>query len=55
VFGPILESSRLPLPVSQALHGSEVDGARVGSWRGCLARSLFGGDIFPRGVMRWTG
>jgi hypothetical protein len=31
VFGPILESSRLPLTVPQALHGSEENGARVGS------------------------
>jgi hypothetical protein len=55
MFGPILESSRLPLTVPQVLHGSGVDGAWVGSSRGCLAKSLLGGDIFPHGVMRWTG
>jgi hypothetical protein len=55
VFGPILESSRLPLTVSRALHDSGVNGARVGSWRGCLARSLLGGDVFSHGVMRWMG
>jgi hypothetical protein len=31
VFGPILESSRLPPTVSQAHHDSGVDGAGVGS------------------------
>jgi hypothetical protein len=55
VFGPILESSRLPLTVPQALHASGVDDARVGSWRGCLANSLLSGDIFPRGTIRWMG
>jgi hypothetical protein len=34
VFGPILESSRLPLTIPWALHGSGVNGAQVGSWRG---------------------
>jgi hypothetical protein len=37
VFGPVLKSSMLPLPVLQSLHGGGVDGARVGSWRGCVA------------------
>jgi hypothetical protein len=37
---PVLESSRLPPTVPQALHESGVDGARVSSWGGCLARSL---------------
>jgi hypothetical protein len=55
MLGPVLESSRLPPTIPQALHGSGVDGARVGSWKGCLARSLLGGDVFPRGVMRWMG
>jgi hypothetical protein len=52
VFGPVLECSRLPLTIPRALHSSGVDGARVGSWRGFLARSLLGGDVFPRGAMR---
>jgi hypothetical protein len=30
-----------------------VDGAQVGSWGGCLARSLLADIVFPRGVMRW--
>jgi hypothetical protein len=55
VFGTILESSRLPLAIPWALHGSEVNGAQVGSWRGCLGRSLLGGDVFPQGVMSWMG
>jgi hypothetical protein len=55
VFGPVLESSRLPLTVPQALHDSGEDGARVGSRRGCLVRSLLDGDVFPCGAMRWTG
>jgi hypothetical protein len=55
VFGPILESSRLPLSIPWALHVSEVNGTRVGSWRDCLARSLLGDDVFPRGGVRRTG
>jgi hypothetical protein len=55
VFRLILESFRLPLTVLRALHGSGVDGARVGSSRGCLVRSLLDDDVFPRGVMSWTG
>jgi hypothetical protein len=55
VFKSILESSRLPLTISQALHGSGVNNSQFSSWRGCLARSLLGGDVFPHGVMRWTG
>jgi hypothetical protein len=47
VFGPIMGSSKLPLTIPRALHGSGVNGAWVGSWRGCLARSLLGGDVFP--------
>jgi hypothetical protein len=31
MFGPVLESSRLPPTVSQAPHGSGVDGAQIGS------------------------
>jgi hypothetical protein len=31
VFGPILESSRLPLTVPRAFHDSEEIGAWVGS------------------------
>jgi hypothetical protein len=48
VFGTILESSRLPLTVPWALHGSGKNGARVGSWRGCLVRSLLDGDEVDR-------
>jgi hypothetical protein len=55
VFEPILQSSRLPLTVPRALHGSGGNGAQVGSWRGCLVRSLLGDIIFPCGVMRWMG
>jgi hypothetical protein len=55
VFRSILESSRLSLTVPWALHDSGVNGARVGSWRGCLVRSLLDGDVFPRGAMRWMG
>jgi hypothetical protein len=55
VFGPILESFRLPLTVPRALHGSEENGTWVGSWRGCLVRSLLSGDVFPHGAMRWMG
>jgi hypothetical protein len=51
VFGPILESFRLPPTVPQALHGSGVDGARVGSLGGCLVRSLLGGDVFLCGLL----
>jgi hypothetical protein len=54
VFGPILESSRF-LTIPRALHGSGEHGAQVGSWRGCLVRSLLGSDVFPREAMRWTG
>jgi hypothetical protein len=39
VFGPILKCYKLPLIVPRALHGSGVNGARVGSWRGCLPRA----------------
>jgi hypothetical protein len=31
VFGPILESSKLPLTVPQALHNSVGNGALIGS------------------------
>jgi hypothetical protein len=31
MFGPVLESSKLPPIVPRALHDSGVDGARVGS------------------------
>jgi hypothetical protein len=55
VFGPVLESSRLPNTIPRALHGSGVDDARISSWGGCLARSLLGGDTFLCGVMRWMG
>jgi hypothetical protein len=51
VFGPVSESSRLPLSVPRALHDSEVNDARVGSWSGCLERSLLSDDVFPRGAM----
>jgi hypothetical protein len=55
MFGPVLESSSLPVTIPYALHGSGVNGARVGSWRGCLVRFLLGGDVFPHGAMRWMG
>jgi hypothetical protein len=55
VFGPVLESSMLSLTIPRALHDSGEGGARVGFWRGCLARSLLGGDIFPCRAMRWMG
>jgi hypothetical protein len=55
LFGPVLESSRLPLFIPLALSGSEVNGAQVGSFRGCLARSLLDDDVFPCGGVRWTG
>jgi hypothetical protein len=45
VFGPVLESSRLPLTVPRALHDNGENGARVGSWRGCLVRSLRGSSL----------
>jgi hypothetical protein len=32
-----------------------VDDARVGSWRDYFVMNLLGGDVFPRGVVRWTG
>jgi hypothetical protein len=41
VFRPILESSRLPLPIPWALYGSEVKGAQVGSQRGCIAHDAW--------------
>jgi hypothetical protein len=55
VFRHVLESSRLPLSIPHALHGSEVNGVRVGSWRDCLVRSLLGDDVFPHGGMRRIG
>jgi hypothetical protein len=55
VFGPILESSKLPPTIPQALHNNGVDGAWVGLWGCWLARYLLGGDVFPRGAMRWMG
>jgi hypothetical protein len=39
---------------SPDLPGSEVNYARVGSWRGSFVMSWLGGDIFPCGMMRWT-
>jgi hypothetical protein len=55
VFGPILESFKLPLTVPRALYDNGGSGARVGSWRGCLVRSLLGCDVFSHGAMRWMG
>jgi hypothetical protein len=46
VFVSVLDSTRLPPTVHRALHGSGVDGAWVGSWVGCLVRSLLAGDVF---------
>jgi hypothetical protein len=54
VFGPVLESSKFPLSIPRALHGCEVNGALVILRRGCLARSLLGDDVFPRGGVQWT-
>jgi hypothetical protein len=63
VFEPILEPSGLSFSVPRGLYGSEVDGARVGSCRGCLASSLLGDDVFSYDllvclgvlqVMRWS-
>jgi hypothetical protein len=63
VFGPILESSSLPLSIPRALNGSEVKGSWVGWRRVCVAKSLLGGDvvfndilIYSRVlyVMRWS-
>jgi hypothetical protein len=51
VFRPMLESSRLPPSVPRALHCSGVDGARVGSWGGCLGRYLLGGDVFLYSIL----
>jgi hypothetical protein len=55
VFGLVSEFSRLPLSVPWALHCNEVNGARVGSWRGCLTRSFLGGDIFSCGLLIKSG
>jgi hypothetical protein len=49
VFEPILEASRLPLSIPRFLHGSELNGAQLGSRRGCLARSLLDDNVFPHG------
>jgi hypothetical protein len=55
VFRHVLESSELRLSIPRALYVSEVNGARVGSWRGSLVRSLLGDDIFPHGGVWRTG
>jgi hypothetical protein len=55
VFNPILESSRQPLSIPRAFHGSEENGAQVGWQRGCLMRSLLGDGVFPRVGVQWTG
>jgi hypothetical protein len=52
MFGHIVESSMLPPIISWALHDSGVDGARINSWGGCLARYLLGDDVFPHRAMR---
>jgi hypothetical protein len=57
VFGPVLESFRLPLTVPWALHDSGENGAWVGSWRGCLV-SVSSSVLFSSVpciflVMRW--
>jgi hypothetical protein len=54
VFEPALESFRLPLSIPRALHGSEVNGARVSLWIGCLARSLVGDNVFRDIGVQWT-
>jgi hypothetical protein len=55
VFGAILDPSEFSFSVPRALHGSEVDGARVSSWRGCLARSLLGDDVFSCNLLACSG
>jgi hypothetical protein len=56
VFRPVLESSRLsPSLYSPGLPGSEVNNAKVGSWRSCFMVSWLDGDIFSCGMMRWMG
>jgi hypothetical protein len=55
MFKHVLEAFRLPLTIPRAIHGSGESGARVGSYIGCLMRSLLGGDIFRCVAMRWTG
>jgi hypothetical protein len=54
VFGSVLESSGCSLWLL-SLPSDEVDGARVGSCRGCFVGSLLGDDAFPRGELRRTG
>jgi hypothetical protein len=54
VFGSVLESSGCSLRLL-SLPSDEVDGARVGSCRGCFVGSLLGDDAFPRGELRRTG
>jgi hypothetical protein len=54
LFWSLPGSLSLSLSVPRALHDSEVNGARVGSWRGRLARSLLRDDIFPHGAVRRT-
>jgi hypothetical protein len=55
VFGPVLVPFGLPFSIPQALHDSEVNGAQVGLWRGCLARSLLGDDVFPSDLLVCSG
>jgi hypothetical protein len=54
VFELVLESSGLSF-YSWAHPGGEVNGVWFGSWRNCFMMSLLGDDVFPRGVVRWTG
>jgi hypothetical protein len=51
VFEHVLESSRLPLPVPRPFMAV---GVRVGSRRGCLARSSLGGDVFHCGLLIYS-
>jgi hypothetical protein len=40
---------------SPGLPSSEMNNAKVSSWRGCFVMSWLDSDFFPRGMMRWMG
>jgi hypothetical protein len=40
---------------SPGLPGSEMNNAKVSSWRGCFLMSWLGSDFFPYEMMRWMG
>jgi hypothetical protein len=50
----VLESSGLSLSLFPETLCGEVNDVQVGSWRDCFVMSLCGGDVYSRGVMRWT-